>query len=131
MFPHSAHSRNESGRIARDLRPDTRAPELALVEAAVAAVFAVPVAHLRAARRGTAPVAFARQTAIYLAHTVLGLSYTAIARAVGRDRTTVAHACRILEQRRDDPAIDAIVGRLEHAIDGGADEHGPGRRCAR
>ena len=84
-----------------------------LVEAAVAATFAVPVKELRAASRGRADIAFARQTAIYLAHVGLGLSYSAIGRQFGRDRTTAAHACRLVEERRDDPATDRLLHLLE------------------
>jgi hypothetical protein len=38
-----------------------------------------------------------------------------IGRAVGRDRTTAAHACRLIKGRRDDPAVDAVLGQLESA----------------
>jgi hypothetical protein len=33
-----------------------------------------------------------------------------------RDRTTVAHACALVEDRRDDPALDAQLGYLEEAV---------------
>ena len=45
-----------------------------LMEAAVAAAFAVPVDELPAPPRRTAGVAFARQSAMYLAHVGLGLT---------------------------------------------------------
>ena len=86
------------------------------VETVVAAALRVPVKDLRAATRGPACVAFARQTAMYLAHTTLGFSLSAVACAAQRDRTTVAHACRLLEQRRDEPVVEAMLGRLEAAI---------------
>ncbi|MEX0752403.1 MAG: helix-turn-helix domain-containing protein [Xanthobacteraceae bacterium] len=85
------------------------------VETAVAATFAVPPAHLRAKTRGVFLVAFARQSAMYLAHVVFGLSFTQVGRYFGRDRTTAAHAARLIEERRDDPAIDALLGALETA----------------
>lgn len=88
------------------------------VEAAVAAAFAVPRAELRAPRRGPAPVAFARQSAMYLAHVALGLSLTRVGRHFGRDRTTAAHACRLVEERRDDPTIDAVLSSLEEVCGG-------------
>ena len=59
--------------------------------------------------------AFARQSAMYLAHVSFGLSFSEIGRAFGRDRTTAAHACRLIEDRRDDPAVDAVLGQLESA----------------
>ena len=52
---------------------------------------------------------------MYLAHVTFGLSYSEIARAFGRDRTTAAHACRLVEERWDDPAVDAVLGSLEDA----------------
>ncbi len=67
-------------------------------------------------RRGSADVAFARQVAIYLSHTSLGLSYGAAGSFFGRDRTTAAHACRKVEDLREDPAFDTIVDFLERAL---------------
>ena len=36
-----------------------------------------------------------------------------VAEAFGRDRTTVRHACRVVEDRRDDPAYDGFVAIVE------------------
>lgn len=83
------------------------------LESLTAAAFAVPVSELRAPSRRTRPVAFARQSAMYLAHVMLGLSYSATGRLFARDRTTAAHACRLVEDRRDDPAIDRVLFTLE------------------
>jgi hypothetical protein len=82
---------------------------------ATATAFAVPVGELIAVSRRSAYVAFARQSAMYLAHVTFGLSYSEVARAFGRDRTTAAHACQLIEERRDDPAVDAVLGSLEDA----------------
>jgi chromosomal replication initiation ATPase DnaA len=73
--------------------------------------------------RGSQRVAFARQSAMYLAHVGFGLSFEAIGRAFGRDRTTVGHACRIVEDGRDDIWFDCRVATLElicRAATGGA-----------
>jgi hypothetical protein len=86
-----------------------------LIAIATAAAFAVPVGELIAVTRRTPYVAFARQSAMYLAHVTFGLSYSEVGRAFGRDRTTTAHACQLIEERRDDPAIDAVLGSLENA----------------
>ena len=86
-----------------------------VVALATAAAFVVPVGELISATRRTADVAFARQSAMYLAHVAFGLNYSKVARAFGRDRTTAAHACQLIEERRDDPAVDAVLGSLEHA----------------
>ena len=84
-----------------------------LLQAAVAAAFAVPLVELRAPTRRSPMVAFARQCAIYLAHVELGLSLTKVARLFGRDRTTARHAVRQVEERRDDPAVDSVLRALE------------------
>ncbi len=86
-----------------------------VVALATAAAFAVPVGELNASSRRSAYVAFARQSAMYLAHVAFGLNYSEVARAFGRDRTTAAYACQLIEQRRDDPTIDALLGSLEDA----------------
>jgi len=104
--PSSAHTLRPAGRALAACRA---------VQAIAAAAFGVAPAELRAATRGQAAVAFARQAAMYLAHVALGLSYTEIGRAFGRDRTTAAHACALIEGRRDDPRIDALLNGLEHA----------------
>ena len=83
------------------------------MEAAVAAAFAVPVDELRAPSRRSAGAAFARQSAMYLAHVVLELDYSTIGKLFHRDRTTAAHAIQLVEQRRDNPAIDRILQTLE------------------
>ena len=84
-----------------------------LMETAMAAAFAVPVDEMRAPSRRTAAVAFARQSAMYLAHVVLRLSFSTTGRLFHRDRTTAAHACQLVEERRDDPAIDRLLDMLE------------------
>ena len=84
-----------------------------LLATAVAATFAVPLEEVLAPTRGSPQAAFARQTAMYLAHVVLGRSVSEIGVLFGRDRTTAAYACRMIEERRDDPAIDAVVQSLE------------------
>lgn len=110
--------RERPGRAAAPLDRDDSHLEgiYRAVEATVAAAFSVPVRKMRAARRCGAQIAFARQSAMYLAHVVGGLSYTEVGRAFGRDRTTAAHACRVIEERRDDPALDAAFRALEEIV---------------
>lgn len=89
---------------------------LATLRILVADAFAVPAEALAAATRGPADVAFARQTAMYLAHVGLGATFSEVGRAFGRDRTTAAHACRTVEERRDDPRVETLVAGLERAL---------------
>ena len=87
-----------------------------LTRAAVAATFMVPVNELRAATRRTAPVALARQSAMYLAHVTFGLTFTEVGRAFGRTRTTAARACHAIEDRREEARLDAALASLEEAL---------------
>jgi chromosomal replication initiation ATPase DnaA len=82
---------------------------------ATAAAFAVPVGELQATTRRSSYVAFARQSAMYLSHVAFGVTLSEVGRAFSRDRTTAAHACRLIEDRRDDPAVNAVLGSLESA----------------
>lgn len=84
-----------------------------LVTGCVAFDFGLDAAALEAGLRGSQRVAFARQIAMYLAHVCFGLSFESVGRAFGRDRTTVAHACRIVEDRREDIWFDCRVAGLE------------------
>jgi hypothetical protein len=87
-----------------------------LAEAASVAAAHVPLSGLRAANRGRRPIALARQTAMYLAHVVFGLSLTRVGICFGRDRTTVRHACALIEDRRDDPGLEFGLAALEAAL---------------
>ncbi|MCF3935598.1 chromosomal replication initiator DnaA [Acuticoccus sp. M5D2P5] len=87
-----------------------------MIEVTVAAALNLPVEELGAKTRRTAPVAFARQIAIYCAHVTFGWSLTEAGAIFSRDRTTAAHACRVVEDRRDDDEIDTIVQRVEDVL---------------
>lgn len=87
-----------------------------VIDPAVAAVFEVEVHELRASTRGSPRAASARQVAMYLAHVVCGLSLTEVGTLFARDRTTAAHACRVVEDRRDDPELDGRLEHLERAV---------------
>jgi chromosomal replication initiation ATPase DnaA len=66
--------------------------------------------------RGNAAAAASRQLLMYLLHVHFGRQLIDVAKLVGRDRTTVAHACATVEDRREDPAFDEMVGRIEAAL---------------
>lgn len=86
------------------------------IDPAVAAVFGVEIGDLGAATRGSPRAAFARQVAMYLANVVCGLSLSEVGALFGRDRTTVAHACHVVEDGRDDPELDRRLDYLEGAV---------------
>ena len=97
-----------------------RAPPAVLparaAEAAAALAFGIPLAGLRSPSRCAARVAAARQAAIYLARVGFGIAYGDLGRAFGRDRTTAAHACRVTEDRREDPDFDRRLALLEAGL---------------
>lgn len=86
------------------------------IEHAVMSVFRVSRDELWYTSRGVARVALARQTAMYLAHCAGGLSLTEVGVLFNRDRTTVAHACAVVEDRRDEPNFDRAIELLERAV---------------
>lgn len=81
----------------------------------VGSALAVDGRALCSTGRGTARIAHARQIALYIAHTTLGLSYTEAGRLFGRDRTTAAHACRRIEEERESQCVDQMMDCLERA----------------
>jgi chromosomal replication initiation ATPase DnaA len=77
--------------------------------------------------RCDAPVAEARQLAMYLLHVILQRNYAAIGASFRRDRTTVAHACAHIEDLRDEPGFErevtALEGQLKALLPAAAGEH--------
>ena len=58
----------------------------------------------------------ARHVALYLAHVGARVSMKALTRITGIERHTLRDSVRSLEDRRDDPAFDARLTRLEEAL---------------
>ena len=54
-----------------------------------------------------------RQIAMYVCHVALQMRMTTIGEGFGRDRSTVAHACAVVEDRRDDRDFDEFVAAIE------------------
>ncbi len=65
-----------------------------------------------------------RQIAMYVCHVALQIPLYEIAGAFGRDRTTVGHACHVVEDRRDDPAFDEFVAAVERTVNSVFRSHG-------
>ncbi len=76
----------------------------------------VPAREIVSSGRAALPASEARHLAMYLAHTGLGWPLARVGAAFGRDRTTVGHACRRVEDRRDDPGFDRSVEALEDCL---------------
>lgn len=86
------------------------------IECGVAHAFGIARTEICLPTRGRARAALARQAAMYLAHVALRMTYTDVGRVFARDRTTVAHACAVVEDRRDDPGFDRAMDLLEVAV---------------
>ena len=82
----------------------------------VAFAFQIDTSDMRRQSRGRADVALARQAAMYLANVAGGGSLSDVARNFGRDRSTVAHACKRIEDLRDAPDLDISLALLEGAL---------------
>lgn len=96
---------------------DPRCYRAQLIRQLVAYATGIPESALLSPSRSRAKVALARQVAMYVCHVVAGLSHLQVGRLFGRDRTTAAHACEVVEDRRDDPVFDAWLERIEHVAE--------------
>lgn len=97
----------------RSMRRLKRDPDAYALIKTVAAERHVPLYQLLSVERGPAAAAAARQVAMYLVHVVLGRPQDVVGEIFGRQRTTVHHACRSVEDLRDFPAIDDQLCRIE------------------
>ena len=68
------------------------------------------------ARDRSADVSIARQVIMYLCATTLEMPQANIANVLGRDRATVAHAVRSVEEARDNRLFDLKIATLENFI---------------
>ncbi|MEO1399349.1 MAG: helix-turn-helix domain-containing protein [Pseudomonadota bacterium] len=106
--------------IRAEDRPHSPSEWLAAAEMVIgvtARAFNVPKESLLLRRRSTADVAFARQVAMYLLHIVFGGTYKEAGDLFGRERTTVAYACSLVEDERDDADLDRKLDLLEESLD--------------
>ena len=68
---------------------------------------------MRKPGRTAISVSRVRQIAMYVAHVVLRLTMGEVGVGFGRDRTTVHHACQVVEDMRDDAEFDRMVQVIE------------------
>jgi len=78
-----------------------------------AALYNVSSKELRQTGRTAADVSRVRQIAMYVTHVTLGVSMPEVGRGFARDRTTVRHACHLIEDMRDDVDFDRAVMTAE------------------
>jgi len=86
-----------------------------LAQSVAAGAYGVAMDDMRTrTRKGEAEKA--RQLAVYLARVVFGVGLRELAVVTGRSPGTVFHACRRVEQRREEPQFDCAVEHLEHQL---------------
>lgn len=100
------------------ITPDPRRDRLTVgfVTHLVSLATGVPAVEISAPRRATHAAVRARQLAIYLTHITFHWSLARVAFAFGRDRTTCGHACRKIEDMREDATFDRRLSDLEACL---------------
>lgn len=78
--------------------------------------FQVSLKELRSAERKNNRIARIRQFGMYIAHTMFGLSMAEVAYAFSRERTTVKHACHLIEDMRENEKFDQNVSDFEYLV---------------
>jgi chromosomal replication initiation ATPase DnaA len=92
---------------------EDRKTEIGLAQAVAAHAYGLSLAELGSRRRIAAR---ARQVAMYLAHVGLRLGLRETGRGFGRNHMAVVHACRRVEEAREDPGFDRTVEWLETLV---------------
>lgn len=82
----------------------------------LSAFFNINGRELRSHSRCERPVARVRQIGMYVAHVTLALTMAEVGRAFGRDRSTVNHACHLIEDMREEREFDRIIQTLESIV---------------
>ena len=102
----TARSRFRLERLRRD-------PEAYALVQRVARLRRTSLRDLLQGTRGSGSAAQTRQLAMYLVHVLLRRPQEVVGELFGRDRTTVSHACAVIESLRDDRALDREIQRIE------------------
>ena len=93
-----------------------RLAQLSLVLSFVHRAYGVSPDYILGPSRGSRKLSHARQTFQYLANVGFAHSFSDIAAFSGRDRTSVAHGCHQIEDRRDDRKLDRALHFAELAL---------------
>jgi chromosomal replication initiation ATPase DnaA len=117
LYRERVFSSHSGGHCARSGLKEKHAQIAEMIGGVVACSLRVPPGDMFAQTRCHAHTALARQIAIYLLHTGMGLSLNQVAPLFKRDRTTAAHACRRIEELRDDNQMDVLLCHLERGVD--------------
>ena len=90
------------------------AQRASLAQFIAAQVYNISVEEMRKPTRGRPHVARARQIAIHMARSVFALTHKQLAMEFRRDRSTVHHACNLIEGMREESAeFDSTLRWME------------------
>lgn len=92
---------------------DTDRRKTDLVVDLVALATAIGRGELQKASRGEAAAALGRQIAMYLCHVSYGFSLAKVGQLFGREKSTVGHAVRQIEDMRERVRFDDWLTQLE------------------
>lgn len=100
------------------ITPDPRRDRLTVgfVTHLVSLATNISAAEISAPKRASHATVRARQLCIYLTHITFHWPLNRVAYAFGRDRTTCGHACRRIEDMREDAAFDRRLADLEACL---------------
>ncbi len=82
----------------------------------LASVFSVCGRQLRAPNRSATDIARIRQIGMYVAHVTLGVKMADVAAGFARNKSTVVHACHLIEDMREDADFDRIIAKVEEIV---------------
>ncbi|WP_417684705.1 helix-turn-helix domain-containing protein [Roseibium sp.] len=105
-----------AGEIPDRMTANQMAAHLHLAEGYVSRIYGIEPQELYAPNRAPGHVVDARRLVMYLARVELGMSVGDVSRRYRRDRTTVALACRTVEELREDPIYDLMVCEIEQLV---------------
>lgn len=104
------------GHRARRVSHEMLLKESYILEA-VCIRFNCTIADIKSSTRGTERIARARMCVAYILHTSLQYTLTNTGRVIGRDRTTVRHACNVIEDLREiNNPIDVWLQTVEEIL---------------
>lgn len=75
--------------------------------------FSIPSREIRQIGRNATAISRVRQIGMYVCHVAIGMTMQDVAFGFMRDRSTVVHACHLIEDMRDDSEFDTIVSTIE------------------
>jgi chromosomal replication initiation ATPase DnaA len=87
------------------------------VQDILSACFAISGRDIRSHERTRMEINRVRQIGMYLAHVTVGLSMIEVGEGFQRERSTVTHACHVIEDLRDDAEFESMLHMIERIVE--------------